>query len=214
MSQSERLSELLSNRQRGLFVAFEGPDGSGKTTQLELLQCRLKAPVLYTREPGGTALGRELRRLVMHGPEDIDARTEALLYAADRAYHAATVIRPALDEGKTVITDRYIDSSVAYQGLGRGLGEQTIKDLSLWATGGLLPDLVVILDVEPGVAATRRGDARDRIESAGQDFQASVRAHYLAAAGAEAGRYAVIDAAASPEEVFSQVVDALLRSAE
>ncbi|MDN6429119.1 MAG: dTMP kinase, partial [Propionibacterium sp.] len=128
----------------GLFITFEGGDGAGKTTQLDRVREWFETHghrVLVTREPGGTELGTDLRRLIQHGPEDVDARTEALLYAADRAYHVATVVRPALAAGTIVLGDRYIDSSLAYQGAARDLGVEEIRSLSLWATQGLQPDL-------------------------------------------------------------------------
>lgn len=205
-----QLAKLLQGQAR--FIVFEGGDGSGKTTQIRLLQEALagaNVPVLATFEPGATELGRDLRRLVMHGPEDVDAHTEALLYAADRAYHVATVIRPALASGTTVLEDRYLDSSVAYQGLGRGLGADTIRDLSLWATDGLLPDAVVVLDVAPEVAAARLGENRDRLERAGEDFHARVRDHFISLTEANPEHYLLVDTDATAREVHRRVVTAL-----
>lgn len=205
-----QLAKLLQGQAR--FIVFEGGDGSGKTTQIRLLQealARANVPVLATFEPGATELGGDLRRLVMHGPEDVDARTEALLYAADRAYHVATVIRPALASGTTVLEDRYLDSSVAYQGLGRGLGPDTIRDLSLWATDGLLPDAVVVLDVAPEVAAARLGEDRDRLERAGGDFHARVRDHFISLTEANPEHYLLVDTDATALEVHRRVVTAL-----
>lgn len=205
-----QLAKLLQGQAR--FIVFEGGDGSGKTTQIRLLQEALagaSVPVLATFEPGATELGGDLRRLVMHGPEDVDARTEALLYAADRAYHVATVIRPALASGTTVLEDRYLDSSVAYQGLGRGLGPDTIRDLSLWATDGLLPDAVVVLDVAPEVAAARLGEDRDRLERAGGDFHARVRDHFISLTEANPEHYLLVDTDATVGEVHRRVVTAL-----
>ncbi|MSS83201.1 dTMP kinase [Actinomycetaceae bacterium WB03_NA08] len=212
MTAVDALSAALKDRPRGFFIAFEGGDGSGKSTQLELLRRRLDAPLVFTREPGGTPLGNQIRNLVMHGPDNIDARTEALLYAADRAYHVATTIRPALSSGKTVITDRYIDSSVAYQGLGRGLGVEAIRDLSLWAVDGLEPDLVVVFDVPVEVGLQRAGAEPDRIERAGKGFHEEVRAQYLSAAAAKPQQYRVIDSTLPVEEVFALTIDALLES--
>ncbi len=134
----------------GLFVSFEGGDGAGKSTQIRMLADWLAAgghQVLLTFEPGDTALGVLLRNAVLHG-DHVDARTEALLYAADRAHHVATVVRPALERGEVVLTDRYLDSSVAYQGVGRGLGAGEVERLSLWATQDLLPDLTVLPDID------------------------------------------------------------------
>ncbi|MFT0762154.1 dTMP kinase [Actinomyces sp. F1_1611] len=208
-----RAAQRLRELPRGMFIALEGGDGSGKTTQINLLRQRLEAHganVLTTFEPGATPLGHQLRELVMHGPEDVDPRTEALLYAADRAYHVATMIRPALAAGTTVITDRYLDSSVAYQGIGRGLGEQAIRDLSLWATDGLLPDAVIVLNIDPEVGLSRRGEEKDRLERAGDRFHEQVARHYQEAARLEPGRYRLVDANGSVEETFTGVVTALL----
>ena len=147
----------------GLFISFEGGDGVGKTTQIRILAELLKEAGVEceaTREPGGTDLGIEIRRLLLHG-DDISPRAEALLYAADRAHHVATRIRPALERGAVVLTDRYLDSSVAYQGVARSLGVDDVRDLSLWATEGLLPDLTILLDAEPDIAS-RRTMARAR----------------------------------------------------
>src|SRR5918992_1233844 len=140
-----------------MFVTFEGLDGSGKTTQAELLRERLEADwreVVSTREPGGTPLGESIRQLVLHGSH-VTPWAEALLYAAARAQHVEEVIRPALERGAVVVCDRYVDSSVAYQGVARGLGVTEIERLSAWATGGLEPDVVVVLDVTPAVGAAR-----------------------------------------------------------
>ncbi len=206
------IAGALTGRNKGLFIAFEGGDGSGKTTQVDMLVRRLQhlgVPLLATFEPGATELGRQLRNLVQHGPEDVDPRTEALLYAADRAYHAATMIRPELARGTTVLTDRYIDSSVAYQGIGRGLGEEEVRDLSLWATDGLLPDLVVVLDVLPELGMSRIGAHRDRLERAGGDFHNRVAEHYREAAKSDPTRYVIVDAHGSEQAVHRAVVDAL-----
>ena len=207
----DQAADALADRP-GYFIAFEGGDGSGKTTQAELLTAALSSrgvAVVPTREPGGTPLGTEIRRLVMHGPEDVDPRTEALLYAADRAYHAATRIRPALAAGQTVITDRYVDSSIAYQGAGRGLGAAEVRELSRWATGDLWPDLVIVLDIDAGTGLSRVGESRDRLENAGEDFHASVGEHYRRAAAADPARYRLVAAAGSPAQVFAAVAMAL-----
>jgi len=184
----------------GLFVSFEGGDGAGKSTQSRLLGewlTGLGVTVVLTREPGGTDLGRVLRREVLHG-EHVDARTEALLYAADRAHHVASLVRPALAAGSVVVTDRYLDSSVAYQGTGRDLGADEVERLSLWATGGLLPALTVLLDLDPadGLGRLRgRSDRPDRLESAGDDFHRRTREAFLGRAAADPGRWLVLDAA-------------------
>ncbi|MGO1506586.1 MAG: dTMP kinase, partial [Microbacterium sp.] len=172
----------------GLWVTLEGGDGSGKTTQAELLGSWLTDAghtVLRTREPGGSDVGRLIRDIVLHHRGDIAPRAEALLYAADRAHHVATVVRPALDRGEIVLQDRYLDSSVAYQGAGRVLDGTEIRDLSLWATEGALPDLTVLLDLDPAAARQRLDSADkpfDRLEAEKQDFHTRVRDAYLALA--------------------------------
>lgn len=211
------VASKLQDRSRGLFITLEGGDGSGKTTQLRRLAKALNdagTPVLSTFEPGATKLGQQLRRLLMHGPEDVDARTEALLYAADRAYHAATVIRPALEAGTTVISDRYIDSSVAYQGIGRGLGVEEIRDLSLWATGGLIPDAVLVFAVDPKVGLARLGQHLDRLERAGDQFHRQVAQYYREAVQRDPNRYYLIDADQVRSKTFSDVVAALADALE
>ena len=193
---------------RGVFITFEGGDGSGKSTQIQSVRDWFESrgrEVIVTREPGGTELGTEIRRLVQNGPEDVDARTEALLYAADRAYHVATVIRPALERGAVVLGDRYIDSSLAYQGAARSLGVDEIASLSAWATRGLYPSLTFLLDLPPEVGARRRTDAPDRMERESMDFHERVRHEYLRLADAEPDRIVVIDAVGTVDEVFSEI---------
>ena len=193
---------------RGMFITFEGGDGSGKSTQIQSVRDWFESrgrEVIVTREPGGTELGTEIRRLVQNGPEDVDARTEALLYAADRAYHVATVIAPALERGAVVLGDRYIDSSLAYQGAARSLGVDEIASLSAWATRGLYPSLTFLLDLPPEVGARRRTDAPDRMERESMDFHERVRHQYLRLADAEPERIVVIDAVGTIEEVFSEI---------
>ena len=193
---------------RGMFITFEGGDGSGKSTQIQSVRDWFESrgrEVIVTREPGGTELGTEIRRLVQNGPEDVDARTEALLYAADRAYHVATVIRPALERGAVVLGDRYIDSSLAYQGAARSLGVDEIASLSAWATQGLYPSLTFLLDLPPEVGARRRTDAPDRMERESMDFHERVRHEYLRLADAEPERIVVIDAVGTVDEVFSEI---------
>ncbi|MGN6414958.1 dTMP kinase [Flexivirga sp.] len=192
-----------------MFIAFEGGDGAGKTTQIELLRERLAAvgyDVVVTREPGGTELGADIRQVLLHGG-DVAPRAEALLFAADRAHHIATVVRPALRRGAIVLQDRYIDSSVAYQGAGRELDPLEIKRLSLWATQDLVPDLTVLLDVTPQDGRRRRGQVHDRLESEQDDFHARVREHYLQLAAAEPGRYLVVDASLPREEIAAIVAE-------
>ena len=192
----------------GLFITFEGGDGAGKTTQIQRVAQWFEQrgrEVVVTFEPGATQLGAELRTLIQFGPEDVDARTEALLYAADRAYHVATVIRPALEAGKVVLGDRFTDSSVAYQGAARDLGTEEIKALSAWATADLRPDLTFLLDLPPEVGARRGSEAPDRIERESADFHEQVRHEYLHLAETESERIVVIDAIGTPQQVFSEI---------
>ena len=196
---------------QGLFITFEGGDGAGKTTQAALLDEWLTASgrsVVRTREPGGTEVGTLIRDIVLHHRGEVSARAEALLYAADRAHHVETVVRPALSRGDVVIQDRYLDSSVAYQGAGRVLGRDEVRSLSLWATEGLLPDLTVLLDLDPSVARRRLdADAKpfDRLEAERETFHVRVREEFLALASAEPGRFLVLDAARPPAELASAV---------
>ena len=202
---------------RGVFITFEGGDGSGKSTQIQSVRDWFESrgrEVIVTREPGGTELGTEIRRLVQNGPEDVDARTEALLYAADRAYHVATVIGPALERGAVVLGDRYIDSSLAYQGAARSLGVDEIASLSAWATQGLYPSLTFLLDLPPEVGARRRTDAPDRMERESMDFHERVRHQYLRLADAEPERIVVIDAVGTVDEVFSEIRGVLVERFE
>lgn len=184
----------------GLWITFEGGDGSGKTTQAALLEEWLHASgrtVVRTREPGGTEVGNLIRDIVLHHRGDIAPRAEALLYAADRAHHVTTLVQPALSRGEVVIQDRYLDSSVAYQGAGRVLDAAEVRDLSLWATGGALPDVTVLLDITPD-AARARLDADDkpfdRLEAEKAEFHTRVRDAYLGLAAAEPERFLVLDA--------------------
>ncbi len=200
----------------GLFVAFEGGDGAGKSTQVGALCRALEAggsTVVRTREPGGTPVGEKLRALVLeHGQGDIDARTEALLFAASRAAHVQQVIRPALERGDVVVCDRYVDSSVAYQGAGRGLGTDSVLDLNLWAVDGLRPDLTVLLDVDPAEGRSRRtsGDApEDRMESEPDAFHGRIRGAFLEAARRAPERYLVLPAGESVEELARRILDAV-----
>lgn len=191
-----------------LFITFEGGDGAGKSTQIQKVRAWFEErgyTVLVTREPGGTEMGSELRRLVQNGPEDVDPRTEALLYAADRAYHVATVIRPALEAGTVVLGDRYIDSSVAYQGAARALGVDEIRSLSAWATEGLEPRLTFLLDLPSEVGARRKDGKRDRLERESGEFHKRVRREYLRIAEENTDRVVVIDAVGTPDEVFSEI---------
>ncbi|WP_026372595.1 dTMP kinase [Agrococcus lahaulensis] len=197
----------------GAFITLEGGDGSGKSTQAGMLVAALEAEgrsVVRTREPGGTELGVEIRRLVQHTDGHVAPRAEALLYAADRAQHVATLVRPALERGDVVVQDRYLDSSVAYQGAGRELDGQQIRDLSLWAVDGLLPHLTILLDLDPADGrermAAREHAPFDRLEETGLDFALRVRAAYLALAEAEPARFAVVDASGTPDAVHERVM--------
>ena len=195
----------------GLFIAFEGGDGAGKSTQVALLREALEAAgrtVTVTRQPGGTTLGREIRDLVLHG-DHVAPRAEALLFAADKAHHVDQLIRPALDRGEVVLTDRYTDSSVAYQGAGRDLGAQEIHDLNMWAVDDLVPDLTVVVDVSAAEGRRRRGDVHDRLEAEEDTFHEAIRAHYLAMAQGNPQRYVVVDGTLSPDEIHAQVLDRL-----
>lgn len=199
----------------GLFVAFEGVEGAGKGTQIRLAEEWLAsqgAEVLVTREPGGTEVGEQLRRVLLdHETGHLEPRTEALLFAAARAQLVVTVIRPALAEGKVVITDRYIDSSLAYQGSARGLGEQDVLTLNVWATQGLFPDLVILLHLEPEAGLLRSLEEPDRFEMEGGDFHAKVSDAYLRIAEEHPERFVVVDADDAPDKVHEKVVEALKR---
>jgi dTMP kinase len=198
----------------GLFVVFEGGEGAGKSTQAARLAHALRSrgqEVVVTREPGATRVGAQIRALLLDGGSaDLAPRAEALLYAADRAHHVATVVRPALDRGAVVISDRYVDSSLAYQGAGRTLPVDEVSWLSAWATGGLKPDLVVLLDVDPKVGLTRvttRGGSADRLESESAEFHERVRYAFIDLAGADPGRYLVLDATRPAGELAGEVLD-------
>ena len=195
----------------GVFITLEGGDGSGKSTQAALLEIWLTEvgrTVVRTREPGGTDFGTEVREIVLHSRGHIAPRAEALLYAADRAQHIATKVRPALERGEVVVQDRYLDSSVAYQGVGRVLDAGEIRDLSLWAAEGLLPDVTILLDLDEEVARARLDDANkrfDRLEAEKSDFHRRVREAFLALAAAEPERFLVVDAALPAEEIASVI---------
>ena len=203
---------------RGLFVVFEGGDGSGKSTQLGLLRDHLEGlgvPVVVTREPGGTAIGERIREILLDpASAALDDRAEALLYAAARAQHVADVIEPALAEGKVVLCDRFIDSSIVYQGAGRALGEARVEDLNLWATGQVVADLIVLLDVavEEGLRRAGAGGDHDRLESAGEDFHATVREAYRRRADAEPHRWLLLDGRASVDDLHATILDDVLQA--
>jgi dTMP kinase len=195
----------------GFFVALEGGDGVGKSTQAEGLRTWLEGlghEVVLTREPGGTPEGLQMREVLLH-QSHLAPRAEALLFAADRAHHVATVVRPALARGAVVVTDRYVDSSVAYQGAGRELAAEEVAQLSDWATAGLKPDLTVVLDLAPDDARARVGASPDRLESEPDDFHNRVRERFLQLARSEPRRYLVVNAASLPEHIQDQVRERL-----
>ena len=210
-----------------MFIAFEGGEGSGKSTQIGLLATALRDrgfEVVVTQEPGATNVGRRIRDLLLHDDEAVAPRAEALLFAADRAHHVATVIQPALDRGDVVLTDRYIDSSMAYQGAGRELTFDEVRRLSGWATCGLTPDLTVLLDIPAAVGLERaRGrmtstDGRghtDKLERESLEFHERVRTAFRGLAEAAPGRYLLLDATQPASELASDIfttVEGLLAS--
>ncbi|MDQ0729438.1 dTMP kinase [Arthrobacter sp. B1I2] len=210
----------MNKQKAGVFIAFEGGDGAGKSTQAARLASALESrgyTVLCTREPGGTPVGEKLRSLVLdHGNGDIDAHTEALIFAASRAAHATQVIRPALGRGEIVLTDRYIDSSVAYQGAGRNLGLDAVRTVNEWATSGLQPHLTVLLDVDPRLGRSRRTAgqaAEDRLESEADEFHTRIRDAFLNLAASRPESYLVLPAHLPIDELAARIlarVDTLL----
>jgi dTMP kinase len=192
----------------GFFIVFEGGEGAGKSTQVKLLTEWLRSrghTVAVTREPGATAVGSQVRALLLDPANRVSTRAEALLYAADRADHVEKVIRPALERGDVVVSDRYIDSSLAYQGAGRDLSLEDVARISRWATDGLVPDLTVLLDVPPGTGLLRVGSNLDRIEAEPAAFHERVRAGFRELADRHPSRYLVVDATLSVDEVAEQV---------
>ena len=191
-----------------MFIAFEGGEGAGKSTQEALLADALANAgyqVVRTREPGGTPAGERIREILLSPQFDgLDARAEALLFAAARGEHAARIIRPALERGDVVVCDRYLDSSVAYQGYGRDLGVQTIRDLSLWATNDLVPDLTIVLDIDPAIGLSRVANP-DRMEAEPIEFHRAVRAGFLDLASKQPDRYLVL-AADQPRDVLAKAI--------
>jgi dTMP kinase len=190
-----------------MFVTLEGVDWSGKSTQAKLLAEWLEEEgrtVLTTREPGGTPVAEKVRELVLHG-EEMSPWAEAALYAAARAENVAAVIRPALERGADVVCDRYLDSSVAYQGAARGLGEQRVRELSLLVTGALLPDRTFVVELDPDEALRRAGSHHDRIERTGADFMRRVADGYRALAEAEPDRVVVVDGDRSRTEIAEEI---------
>lgn len=191
----------------GLFISFEGGDGAGKSTQVNRLVSWLEErgrEVVSTREPGGTELGAKIRELLLHG-DHVAPRAEALLFAADRAHHVESKIRPALNRGAVVITDRYFDSSVAYQGAARALNAQQVRDLSIWAVEDLLPHVTILLDVPAQRGAARIEGELDRMEQAGAEFHERVRDEFLQLAKQEPQRFVVIDGTQSIDAIALQI---------
>ena len=191
-----------------MFVTFEGLDGAGKSTQVELAREYLEAArreVVVTREPGGTPLGEQVRTLLLDASEDMSPWAEATLFAAARAELVERVIRPALERGADVVCDRFVDSSLAYQGIARGLGVDPVLELNLHATGGLLPDRTFLLLAEPSALDARASGEPDRIEREGGDFRARVDLAYRELAERFPRRIVVVDAAGSPEEIGERI---------
>ena len=196
----------------GLFVVFEGADGTGKSTQVAAVADALRHSgneVVVTREPGGSDVAETLRALVLDPATQIDDMTETLIFAAARADHVAKTIVPALDSGKVVLSDRFVGSSIAYQSAGRGLSEDAVAEINHYATGGLNPDLTVVLDLDPAVAGVRRddrGEMIDRMEAAPDGFQETVRGSFLAQVQAAPDRHLLVPAAQAPETITSQIL--------
>ena len=194
--------------ERGVFVCLEGGEGSGKSTQSRLLRSALAAAgytVLLTFEPGDTPVGKQLRRIVLDpATGTLSDRCEALLYAADKAEHVDTLVRPALARGEVVVTDRYVDSTLAYQGAGRALDVGEVEQVARWATGDLRPHLTVVLDLEPA-AGLGRFEGRDRIEGESLEFHQRVRQAFVAMAKDDPDHYLVLDARAPIQEIHEQI---------
>lgn len=208
---------------RGIFITIEGPEGAGKTTQARLLYERLRDryPVLYTREPGGTPIGERIRTLLLdEAHREMRPETEMLLFAASRAQFVADVVEPALREGRVVLSERYVDASIAYQGVGRGLGVDVVRHVNEAATRGLMPDLTILLDVDPSVGLARARDAAgkegrrgrgDRLEQEDLSFHARVRAGFLTIAREEPDRVHIVDGGRAQQTVHDEIVERVER---
>ena len=200
----------------GQFITLEGVEGCGKSTAAQRLYVELTSegtPIMLTREPGGSSIGGPLREMLLtHQDIILEAEAEAMIFAADRVQHVREKISPALHNGITVLCDRYLDSSVAYQGYARGLGVERIRDLSLWGTGGLLPDLTVLVDLDPVVGLARKqGDDFNKMEARGLEFHEKVREGFLSLAAAEPERFVVVDGSGTEDEVYA-LISAAVRS--
>lgn len=194
---------------KGYFITFEGADGCGKTTQLELLKDYLKNKkydVVVTREPGAKGLGEKFREILLNYDGVVSDRCESFLFLADRAQNIDTIVKPAVSSGKIVLCDRHIDSSTAYQGYGRGLDIQQIKNLNSIATGGMLPDLTIVFDIDIETSMQRVGKNKDRMENSGVEFFNRVRNGYLELAKQEPDRIKVVDSTGSIEDIHKHVV--------
>ena len=197
---------------KGVFISFEGPDGSGKSTQVKMLYSYLLEkgyPVVLTREPGGTPISEDIRKIILDPSNtEMDGMTEALLYAAARAQHVAQLIKPSVEEGKIVLTDRFMDSSIAYQGYGRDLGDK-IRIINEYAVAGMHPDLTFFLDIDPeeGLKRAKHREELDRLEKESLDFHKRVYEGYLALSKIYEDRYVIIDASASVEDISKKIIE-------
>lgn len=203
-------NDIILSMDKGLFITFEGADGCGKSTQMDLLAKYLSnkgIKVVMTREPGGKGLGEQLRKILLNYDGDVSDRCESFLFLADRAQNIDTIVKPSVKLGKIVLCDRHTDSTVAYQGYGRGLNIDEINRLNLLATDGVKPDLTFVFDIDIETSMKRVGKEKDRMESAGYDFHNRVRNGYLEIAKKEPNRVKVIDATKSIQEIHKQVIE-------
>ena len=197
-------------QEKGLFITFEGADGCGKTTQIKLLDEYLRSQgykTLLTREPGSKGLGEKVREILLNYEGEVSSKCESFLFLADRAQHIDCIIKPALEQGKIVLCDRHTDSTLAYQGYGRGLDLSEIKYLNKLATGDIKPDLTLVFDVDVETSQSRIGTQKDRMESAGIEFFERVRQGFLEIAKSEPERVKVIDSTQTIEEIHKQVIN-------
>jgi len=211
------MNRIKGSGKRGFLITFEGVEGSGKTTQMNMLHAhllRLKVDVVATHEPGGTRIGEEIRRIILNPAYgEMHPLTEAVLYAADRAQHVQEVIRPALDAGRVVLCDRYIDSSLAYQGVARGLGLEAVRNLNEWVTGDLYPDLTIMLEIPYEVGLQRLQKRRrtlDRMEGQPERFHAHVQEAYRSLAKIFSARFLVLDGTEPPDRIHHRIMQEVL----